>query len=253
MAYHNAPQIVPTDNPPQVSFSDAPEVAQPEKEVKIGDYQYYQGVEADPEKPSICGLRRLTFFLAILVALLVVGGAVGGGVGGSMAAKSRKDSTLQSLSSTAGYVPEYVLFSSKVSITSIILIETSTMHLSTGTTQPSATTTVIIPVATDKAGCPLVNNTVFTAPSGSRFQKICYDDILSINIDFQMHVVTSFDSCIGLCDSANVENGTPICKSVVWDLGGSDNQDCWLKNASAVLTPNSQTGNVNGTAAAILL
>lgn len=230
MAYHNAPQIVPTDNPPQVSFSDAPEVAQPEKEVKIGDYQYYQGVEADPEKPSICGLRRLTFFLAILVALLVVGGAVGGGVGGSMAAKSRKDSTLQSLSSTAG-----------------------TMHLSTGTTQPSATTTVIIPVATDKAGCPLVNNTVFTAPSGSRFQKICYDDILSINIDFQMHVVTSFDSCIGLCDSANVENGTPICKSVVWDLGGSDNQDCWLKNASAVLTPNSQTGNVNGTAAAILL
>jgi hypothetical protein len=68
-----------------------------------------------------------------------------------------------------------------------------------------------------------------------------------------MHVVTSFDSCIGLCDSANVENGANICKSVVWDLAGHDYLDCWLKNASAVLTPNSQIGIANGTAAAILL
>jgi hypothetical protein len=140
MAYHDAPQVVPTYDPPQAAFSDGLEVAQVEKQVKIGDYQYYQGVDVVPEEhgsPRIFGLRRLTFFLAALIALLVVGGAVGGGVGGSMAAKADKDSTQRSLSSTARYVPEYVLFSSKTPITSIILIKILAPYLSQPVSHPA--------------------------------------------------------------------------------------------------------------------
>jgi hypothetical protein len=107
------------------------------------------------------------------------------------------------------------------------------------------------------AGCPLVNNTIFTAPSTSNFLKICYYDILDIGdlaaIDMKEYSgVTTFDSCIGLCDSYNTESGSKVCKAVVWDLEGSDYQDCWLKNSTQTLTSNIATNNPNGTVCAIL-
>lgn len=64
--------------------------------------------------------------------------------------------------------------------------------------------------------------------------------------------VSTFDSCIGLCDSYNTENGEGECKSVVWDLVGGDYQDCWLKNATGGLAQNGVVGKANGTVAAIL-
>jgi hypothetical protein len=64
--------------------------------------------------------------------------------------------------------------------------------------------------------------------------------------------VTSFDSCIGLCDSYNTENGKGSCKSVVWDMTGSDLYDCWLKNSTTRLTANGLVGTANSTVAAIL-
>jgi hypothetical protein len=140
MEYHNAPQVVPTYDPPQAAFTDGLEIAQPEKQVKIEDHQYYQEVDVVPEEhgsPPISGLRRLAFFLAALIVLLVVGGAVGGGVGGSMAAKAHKDSSQRSFSSTARYVPEYVLFSSKTPITSIILIKILAPYLSQPVSHPA--------------------------------------------------------------------------------------------------------------------
>lgn len=42
---------------------------------------------AQKQQKRICGLKRTTFLILLLIALLVIGGAVGGGVGGSLANK----------------------------------------------------------------------------------------------------------------------------------------------------------------------
>ncbi|KAH8896042.1 hypothetical protein GQ53DRAFT_792454 [Thozetella sp. PMI_491] len=53
-----------------------------------------------PTPPTICGLRRKTFWiLAGVAAVIVVAAAVGGGVGGSLAAKSRDNSSSPAVTS----------------------------------------------------------------------------------------------------------------------------------------------------------
>lgn len=105
--------------------------------------------------------------------------------------------------------------------------------------------TSIVGIATDIAGCPLVNGTIFTAPSGDKYLKLCATDILANNIDIAHTTgVTTFNACIGLCDSLNTEAGKVVCKSAVWDIVDPDYEFCWLKNATKVLTPQSNNGSV---------
>jgi hypothetical protein len=130
----------------------------------------------------------------------------------------------------------------------------ATVSTASSTTALLATTTITatVAVATDMSGCPLVNGTIFTGPSGATFKKICYYDILASGNDIKgISSVTTFDSCIGLCDSYNVANGGTTCKSVVWDMTGSYYQDCWFKNSTSVLMANGVVGAKNSTVAAI--
>jgi hypothetical protein len=40
--------------------------------------------------PTICGVRRSTFWLAVILAIVVIAAAVGGGVGGSIAVQNAR-------------------------------------------------------------------------------------------------------------------------------------------------------------------
>lgn len=40
--------------------------------------------------PTICGVKRTTFWLAVILAIVVVAAAVGGGVGGSIAVSNAR-------------------------------------------------------------------------------------------------------------------------------------------------------------------
>jgi hypothetical protein len=51
-------------------------------------------------KEGICGLKRRTFFIVLIVAIVVVCGAVGGGVGGYFGTKGSSESTSESTSTS---------------------------------------------------------------------------------------------------------------------------------------------------------
>ncbi|KAF2135349.1 uncharacterized protein K452DRAFT_29432 [Aplosporella prunicola CBS 121167] len=95
---HDLPEAISTDLPeavPQTSASSAPEPIF----ASYHDKQLDADVAPAPEKrSSICGLRKRTFWIALVVALLVIiGVAVGAGVG----ATRNKDSDDSSSSSGA--------------------------------------------------------------------------------------------------------------------------------------------------------
>jgi len=46
---------------------------------------------------TICGIRRITFLLLVIIVVLIIVGAVGGGVGGSLAVKNAQNSALNSV------------------------------------------------------------------------------------------------------------------------------------------------------------
>lgn len=109
--YHDAPEVVPGGyghDGSQVLYGEGLETAQPGKEV-VHTSTSGQGMKVDyagagwtkPE-PLICGMRKRTFWIVLVVAIVVIVGAVGGGVGGALAGKSSNKSVVNSgsLSST---------------------------------------------------------------------------------------------------------------------------------------------------------
>lgn len=56
-----------------------------------------QPTEAPARDPTtICGMRRITFFLLVIIVILIIAGAVGGGVGGSLAVKNAQNAASKS-------------------------------------------------------------------------------------------------------------------------------------------------------------
>lgn len=86
-----APNTIVPDDPEVVRYDAYPEVVSTTNDGK-GGYAMSgsspHGVAASypvPPEKKICGLRRPTFFLLVLLILVIIGAAVGGGVGGSVA------------------------------------------------------------------------------------------------------------------------------------------------------------------------
>ncbi len=110
--YHDAPEVVPGVDSPEVNYGEGLETAQPGKEVVTsnGVLEYYGkdyegkeiGAPVAPKK-RICGLSRRAFWIVLGVAIVIVIGAVGGGVGGALAGKKSPSTTgVGSTTTTAG-------------------------------------------------------------------------------------------------------------------------------------------------------
>jgi hypothetical protein len=180
---------------------------------------------------TICGLRRRTFWIAMIVAIIVVAAAVGGAVGGTLASKSSRNGSHRIDPDT----PE--LFSAAATPTSstqtpasapITTSNPTTTPTSAQSTADVTTTSVVGPSRTLLRDCPSANNTLYDVTHGDTtmsFRKAC--GISFVN-DGRVNtvkgtVVTSLNDCIDLCAAYNINNKTQIasgasriCNSVCW-------------------------------------
>lgn len=106
--YHDAPEVVPGGHGhdgSQVLYGEGLEAAQPGKEVfnssAEGMKVDYAGAGWTRPEPLICGMRKRTFWIVLVVAVVVVVGAVGGGVGGALAGRSGSKSAVENGSLTS--------------------------------------------------------------------------------------------------------------------------------------------------------
>ena len=84
--YESGLEVVPSTKDPALTTTlYAPSEYPP---TDTGTYYNASSLPQGSQQPRlICGLRRTTFWLLVVLATLIVVGAVGGGVGGSIAAK----------------------------------------------------------------------------------------------------------------------------------------------------------------------
>ena len=84
-------QVAPSDAPivDKADYSDL-EVAKHLKDERYNGEQGPNVPVSDPQKKPrrICGLRVVTFWLALALSIVILVGAVGGGVGGGLASSS---------------------------------------------------------------------------------------------------------------------------------------------------------------------
>lgn len=108
----DAPEMLPYEAPIVKHDANAPEAAGEH----AGQHSVYQHAASKDEQchasgtgnlaevrvrsGKICGLRLVTFWLALALAVVLVAGAVGGGVGGSLRGRSGDSSGTAMLSST---------------------------------------------------------------------------------------------------------------------------------------------------------
>ncbi|CAO2654057.1 Nn.00g107900.m01.CDS01 [Neocucurbitaria sp. VM-36] len=176
---------------------------------------YQSAADEHAQSRTICGLRKRTFWIIVIVAILVVAASVGGGVGGALSSRSsgsssNSNSVSQSQSSAA--------------------LDASTTPTPTSA-EPStsiSTTQVVGPTTTLLRDCPSSNNSVYSTTFGSttmQFRKACELSFLNANgIDSVVNKqLTSLDDCINACATYNIQNRTRIaqgtdriCNSVCW-------------------------------------
>jgi hypothetical protein len=200
----NAPEVFPYYAPQEV-YPKGPAPDHDTSKVAYYDDTTYNA--ASRQHKTICGLRRRTFWIALIVVLIVVAAAVGGGVGGT---RSKSSTNAQS-----GATPEQ---SSTTATTPSPTTTTPTATLSTQIlTNPTSTASIL-------RDCPSSNSTLLTISSQS-FRKICNNAVRNSNgITASVNeVVASLDECIALCAAYNVSNRTQIvagkskiCNSVCW-------------------------------------
>jgi hypothetical protein len=217
------------------------------------------GAGRDSTGKPILGLRRTTFWLVFAIVVLVIVGAVGGGVGGSLANK-KTTSNAQPASQRFVFQSMFTCFvllldldlrgSSSGSATqpapSRTSATSSSSTLSTSTsTSSTASASTPIPTTSGYTGCPGIDGTLFTAPSGAKFLQHCnYDIESSTELNFDYQATQNFDDCINLCDATNVRNQNTECKALTYNYVGLDYLLCWLKNGTGTLELDTAANNV---------
>lgn len=166
------------------------------------------------EGKSICGLRKRTFWAALIAALILVAAAVGGGIGGALSSKSSDNNknaedadASQSEHSTPSNTPTPTSDSPKTNVT---------------------TTSIVGPSSTILRDCPSSNDTLYDVTIGMTkmsFRKECGTSFVNVNGNRNTvgRPVKSLNDCIDLCAQYNFNNGTqikaginPICNVVCW-------------------------------------
>ena len=217
-APHSDLEVVPQSEAPEAQkyayYANAPE---PVPHQSPGDEKevYASNVHEQNKPPTICGLRKRTFWILVIVAVVIVAAAVGGGVGGALASKSSNDTKISGAGAgeaQSSGVPQ------------------SSSTTPTPTTQSSisiTTTSIVGPSSTIFRDCPSSNNSLYDVNFGDTkmtFRKAC--DISFLNANGIDNVVgkplPSLNDCINACAQFNVNNKTQIeqggrlCNAVCW-------------------------------------
>ena len=174
---------------------------------------YQHAAHEQDRSRTICGLRKRTFWIALLAAVIIVAAAVGGGVGGALSSKS------SSKDATPGPNPGAQSSGAR---------NASSAPTPT-TSQPSITTSTLVgPSSTILRDCPSSNYTVYSATFGDtvmQFRKVCGNSIANANGQDNVagRPVASLNDCINICAEYNVDNRTAItagtnriCNAVCW-------------------------------------
>ncbi|KAI4126619.1 MAG: hypothetical protein LQ338_003641 [Usnochroma carphineum] len=106
------------------------------------------------------------------------------------------------------------------------------------TSAPSSTTSSFLPIGTSividgHAGCPYINNTVFTTSEGEQYQIQCYRAYggpVSIGLD-RPHLL----DCIEECDTVNAGFSAIRCYGITWLKYATSGVHCNLKAQSALV------------------
>jgi len=192
------------------------------------------GGYAGKEK-TICGVRRPTFWLALLLAFVTIASGVGGGLGGSLAVRSirRKCSSSNvnfdtgTDSSGSDSNPDAVYITRTRTITSTLTPDST----------PTATSDITVPTSGFLAlDCPSLDGTNMQV-FGSTFKVVCGQD--SAGPDIIAIVAYSLLDCARACVTYN-ENGVAesgkTCVAATFNsylaYVSAHKGTCWLKTAS---------------------
>ncbi|KAL8692959.1 MAG: hypothetical protein Q9218_002108 [Villophora microphyllina] len=121
--------------------------------------------------------------------------------------------------------------------------------LSTTLTLASTTVSSLLPIGTsvNPAGCPTINNTIYSLPSGQQYQVQCYrayGGAANIGLD-QPHLT----DCMQECSTVNAGFSTIRCFGVTWLEYATEGIRCNLKSQTALLN---YTDNYFGASAVLL-
>jgi hypothetical protein len=214
-APHSDLEVAPNTDAPEVQ-KFAYYAPEPYKHDDTDTHKFPYATETEEQNHArtICGLRRRTSWIALIVAIIVVAAAVGGGVGSTLVSKSSSSNSTTSKADA----PQ-----SEASIPSTTPTPTSV------DTKPNITTTSIVgPSSTILRDCPSSNDTLYDVTHGDTrmsFRKECDISFVNVNgIDNAFgKPVQSLNDCIDLCAAFNINNRTQIaagtsriCNAVCW-------------------------------------
>jgi hypothetical protein len=178
------PEAVP--RPPATSHDKRPSISPAEKG---------QDPQEPPASPRdrICGLRKTTFWLSLILAIVVIGAAVGGGVGGSLASKNNHSEQV----STSPTAP-------------------ASLSGSTTATGTSAT-----PSATIRNAQAIAAAGTFTNDGSLVNLLVFYQDIVSGDITYYLHLSAGWQNPQNASLSVTPKYGTPLAVTATADSAGN--------------------------------
>ncbi|KAH7354797.1 hypothetical protein BKA65DRAFT_228740 [Rhexocercosporidium sp. MPI-PUGE-AT-0058] len=221
----------PNSNPP---LSPQPQASHPSPYTSPppAPYPYpYPYPPPSPQEKTICGVRRPTFWLALILIFVIIASGIGGGLGGSLAIRDIKRKC-----SNAGFNIDTGSDTNSNSNGDTRTI-TRTRTATTTTTefsQPTSASTTDITVPTTgflSLSCPSLTGTTLQAFS-STFRVTCGQD--SPGPDIIAIVAYSLLDCARACAAYNTNLGTRGCVGATFNSNlayvDAHKGTCWLKN-----------------------
>ncbi|KAF2448904.1 hypothetical protein P171DRAFT_428895 [Karstenula rhodostoma CBS 690.94] len=187
---------------------------------------------APESSPMICGVRRSTFWLAIILGVVVVAAAVGGGVGGSLAVSNAKSDAQSSNPVSARET---------VTVTATVCSASGSEPTSTSISEDDPPYVPREPwrVNSINGSCPspIIQNTHVDERSDDRYN--CRESTDMGGYDIMWFTAYTLQACVDACSTYNDANMTTTpCKGVAlaldmrqqyYENGGAN---CWLKSAA---------------------
>ncbi|KAH0437487.1 hypothetical protein CcaCcLH18_03838 [Colletotrichum camelliae] len=216
-----------------------------------------QSQQPVPTERRICGLRRTSFFLFVVLAAVIIAASVGGGVGGSLAVLRMKEQTQAegqasaAAKATATDSPVASSTMTSVPATGTITPTTDSTHTTANAASISIPTAGLVTTGDLQINCPnLTGRTMSVTVGGakSNYDTECNVDYTGDNVDVMTLVSYTLDTCMMACSSYNKNiNGTSercigvqfngVIDTMMKNYGGN----CVLKKNTGTKETTSQT------------